>query len=330
MLQSLTDSLLAQVKAFEPQVRVEDGAALLVREIPEALRPGQQPSPVRTSRSLDELLTDAEVVLSARRLPKDIVRRAPRLRWVQFPLAGVEILRDSDLWSHPEVRLTSGAGTNATPVAEYVIAGILAIAKDVPRMVRSQSARRWERHNLGLVSGRTVGIVGLGSVGGEVARLAQGIGMRVLATRRRVVAGAPAWVLPQERLDELLRQSDYVVLAVPTTPETTRMIGRRELSLMKPGTVLINVARGEVVDETALIEALQSGRLDSAVLDVFECEPLPAESPLWTMPNVLVSAHIAGLFDDYDARIVDAFVENLERYLAGRPLEHEVDREQGY
>ncbi len=331
---SLTDELLARIVAVSPRVRVVDAAAQLLEELPSTLRPGQPPAPLREpGRSLNDLLAQAEVLLAARRLPADLAARSPRLRWVQSPLAGVELFRQTDLWSKPEIVITSGAGVNSGPVAEYVIAAVLALAKNVPRMLDNKAQRKWDRFTLGQVRGQTMGIVGLGAIGREVARLAQALGMQVVATRRRIGAEAPdaaGWVLPHDQLHRLLAASDFVVLTVPATRETAGMIGRRELEAMRPSARLINVSRGDVVDQGVLIEALRDGRLAGAALDVFEVEPLPADSPLWGMPNVLISPHIAGLFDDYDVCVVDLFVGNLLRYLDGRPLVNEVDRQQGY
>ena len=185
---------------------------------------------------------------------------------------------------------------------------------------------------LGQLRGKTLGIVGYGAIGREVARLAGPFGMRLLATKRRVAAdeGLPDWVLPKGRLEYLLRESDFVVLSVPATAATSGIIGTRELAAMRPSAFLINISRGDVVDEGALIGALERGALAGAALDVFQTEPLPTESRLWGMPNVLVSGHIAGLFDTYDEAVVEMFAANLRRYLDGAPLLNEVDRGSGY
>lgn len=333
VLTSLTDELLRRIAAVGPDVRVSDGAALLLQEVPSALRVGQQPAPDRSQgRSLNELLAEAEVILGARKAPQDLRARAPKLRWIQWPMAGIDFLKETDVWSDPSVVVTSAAGINARPVAEYVLMAMLALAKGVPRMLASKAGKRWDRFTLGQMRGKTVGIVGFGSIGGEVAHLAQAFGMKLLATKRHVdpEGETPEWVVPPTQLDRLLRESDFVVLTVPATPETVGMIGRRELGLMRPTAVLVNVSRGDVVDEGALVEALREGRLAGAALDVFQEEPLPPGNPLWTMPNVLISAHMAGLFEDYDARVVDLFIANLRHYLAGHRLLNQVDRREGY
>lgn len=330
---SLSDDLLQRIAEVDERVHVLDGAAQLLEEVRLALRPGQQPPQMRSpGRSLDELLAETEVILAARRMPTSLAARAPRLRWVQFPMAGVDALRESDVWSSSRIAVTSASGINARPVAEYVMTATLALVKGIRRMTESQREGRWDRFVMGQLRGRTMGIVGLGSVGSEVARLAEVFGMRVLATKRHIDPNGetPDWVLPHAELPRLLQASDVVVLAVPATPETARMIGGRELAMMRKTAYLVNVARGDVIDEAALIKALQAGKLAGAALDVLESEPLPPESPLWAMENVLVSPHIAGLHDDYDARLVDLFTANLRHYLEGHRLINEVDRHEGY
>lgn len=331
VLTSLPDALLQRIVSLDQRLEVADAAALLLNEIPAALRPGQSPPPVRVEgRELDDLLAEAEVVLAARRLPADLAFRAPRLRWVQLPMAGVEWVKNTDLWSSPKIAITGAAGINATQVAEYVLMAMLALAKDLPRMLASKGRRQWDRFDLGQLRGKTLGIVGYGAIGQEAGRLAGAFGMNVLATKRRIEPGAPPWVLPVQQLDRLLRESDYVLLSVPATPETSGMIGPEQLAAMRPTAYLVNISRGSVVDEAALIEALRAGRLAGAALDVFRTEPLPADSSLWEMPNVLISAHIAGLFEQYDAAVVDLFAANMRRYLDGQPLVNQVDRRAGY
>ena len=265
-------------------------------------------------------------------MPQDLPSRAPSLRWVQLPMAGVNLISGTDLWKSPGILVTSAVGANAGPVAEYVLMAMLGLAKNARRMFASQDAGQWDRFELGLLRGKTLGIVGFGAIGREVAGMAGGFGMRILATKRRLEPEArlPDWVLPSDQIGRLLQESDYVVLSVPATPETIGMIGPEQMAAMRPSAHLINVSRGDVVDEPALIDALQQGRLAGAALDVFRTEPLPGDSPLWGMPNVLLSAHIAGLFDTYDAAIVELFATNLLRYLDDQPLLNVVDRRAGY
>jgi phosphoglycerate dehydrogenase-like enzyme len=209
---------------------------------------------------------------------------------------------------------------------------MLYFAKQLPRLHRQQRDHRWERFAGRELRGRTVAIVGLGKIGMEVARVSRALGLRVTGTRRGGgVDGAVVDVQrPPRELRELLADADYVVLAVPHTADTEGLIGVAELSAMRPGAVLVNVARGKVVDEQGLIDALRSGQLGGAALDVFAQEPLPPESPLWDMPNVLVSPHSASTADSENAKLADLFCENLRRYLTRRPLLNVFDRERGY
>jgi glyoxylate/hydroxypyruvate reductase A len=215
----------------------------------------------------------------------------------------------------------------------------------MPRVLADQRRRHWERLATETLPGKTLGVVGLGHVGREVSRVARAAGLRVMATAR--TAGTPGGpppldrvedagagvahvVLPPSALDTLLAQSDYVALTVPLTPETRGLIGAAELARMKPGAVLINVARGAVVDEPALSEALRRRHLGGAALDVFVVEPLPSDSPLWAMSNVLVTPHSMSTAVDENQAIAALFCENLRRYLAGQPLRNRFDRTRGY
>jgi glyoxylate/hydroxypyruvate reductase A len=258
----------------------------------------------------------------------------PHVRWIQATSTGIgQLLLRTGLIESPIV-FTTARGIHAKPLADFVLMAILWFAKDGFRMMRDQAARRWSRYTGRDVRGATVGVVGLGSIGREVARVCRAVGMRVVATRRTVRPGEGERdvdeLLPLPELPRLLASADYIVLAVPHTPHTERLIGRRELDTVKRGAVLINVARGAVVDEDALTDALRDGRLGGAALDVFATEPLPADSPLWGMPNVLVSPHSASTVESENARLTDLFCENLERYLRGLPLLNVFDRERLY
>ncbi len=258
--------------------------------------------------------------------------QATRLRWIHSIAAGVEhmlfpALVDSD------VPLTNGRGAYRRSLGEFVILGCLYFAKDVRRLQRQQTDQRWETFDMEELAGKTLGVVGYGEIGQASARLARAFGMRVLALRRHAataeaVDGEIAW--PPDRLPDLLAASDYVVVATPLTPETRGLIGRDELALMKPTAVVINVGRGPVIDEAALVDALRAGRLRGAVLDVFEQEPLPAGHPLYALENVLVSPHTADHVPGWLEAGVDVFLDNLERFRAGTPLRNVVDKRAGY
>ena len=241
---------------------------------------------------------------------------------------------------------------HAINIGEYVFASILAWTRHLPELFDLQRKKQWPSDRWTCcqpteLRGSTVGIVGYGSIGREVARLAKAFGMRVLAVKRRSESagehgafelaglGDPAGVLPDalygpEQLREMLAQCDFVVLAVPLTQETRGMIGEAELRAMKPAAYLVNIARGEVCDEAALIHALQDKWIAGAGLDVFTQEPLPETSPLWTLPNVILTPHISGFTPHYEQRAVDIFCENLRRYIAGQPLLNLVDKSAGY
>jgi phosphoglycerate dehydrogenase-like enzyme len=232
------------------------------------------------------------------------------------------------------VPLTNGRGSFSRSLAEFALAGLLYFAKDLPRMRRHQAAQAWAPFDVEELHGRTLGIVGYGDIGRAVAARARPFGMRTIGLRRRAGAGDEdhladeVWPLP--RLQELMAVSDDVVVALPLTPATRHLVGEAEIRALKPTAVFVNVGRGAVVDEAALVSALVEGRIKGAALDVFEKEPLPKESPLWRLDNVLLSPHTA---DHTRTWLVDAtrlFLQNLERFRRGEPLLTPVDKRAGY
>ena len=287
-----------------------------------------------TRSSMVEGAVDVDVAFTSC-LTVDAFRAANALRWVHSPAAGVGSMLFPDMRSS-DVQLTNSRGMNARAVAEHAIALIFALARRLPKAFEAQRAARWVQHELsGLptLHGRTIGIVGLGAIGARLAQMASGLGLRVIATRRDTKAEHPpevAVVLPASGLPQLLAESDIVVIAAPLTEQTRELIGASELALMKPSSWLINVARGKLVREKDLIDALAAGRLAGAGLDVLEKEPPSADSPLWAMPNVIITPHVAGFRDDYWEAAVDLFAENLRRYRAGWPLLNLVDKQAGY
>jgi glyoxylate/hydroxypyruvate reductase A len=302
--------------------------------------PGDHTAPVtRTPAQAAEwaaLVAMAEVMFDVDRASSgDLPRQAPRLRWVQLSSSGVgQLVERTGLGASPIV-VTNAAGVHATALAEFVLFAMLYFAKRMPRVLADQRRRHWERFALDTLPGKTLGVVGLGQVGRAIARVARGAGLRVVAVRRTAGAagsGAPDVdvVYPPAGLGALLAESDYVVLIVPFTPDTAGLLGAREIALMKPGAVLINIARGQLVDEPALIDALRSGHLGGAALDVFATEPLPANSPLWDLPNVLVTPHSMSTALGENEALVELFCENLRRYLAGEALRNVFDRGRGY
>jgi phosphoglycerate dehydrogenase-like enzyme len=244
----------------------------------------------------------------------------------------------SELAASPIV-LTSARGVRARAIAEHVMLMALALARQLPFVLRQQAEHRWaldEIETAGSIRtlrGRQLGIVGLGSIGVEVARLAAGFGMRVVAIRKHADRMRPDGVeavLPPERLTELLSSSDVVVLAAALTSETRLLVNRESLAHVKRGAWLINISRGRLVDDEAMIEALRDGRLAGAALDVFTREPLPADSPYWDLPNVIVTPHVSGAMEDYWTPLVGLFGENLRRFENGQPLLNVVDKAAGY
>ncbi|HEY8449859.1 MAG TPA: D-2-hydroxyacid dehydrogenase [Bacillota bacterium] len=259
-----------------------------------------------------------------------VLRAARRLQWIQLATAGVDRYLYPELQAAP-VRITNVRGLHKDTIAEHVILMMLALARRLPEFFQQQAAARWHKLELSEIAGDTVGIVGLGSIGQEVARRARAFRLRVIGTR---FSGAPVDVADQtfgpDGLEQVLRQARWVVLACPLTERTHRMIGAEQLDWIGPNGYLINIGRGELIDEPALISALQEGRIAGAGLDVFATEPLPAESPLWRLPNVVITPHVAGSLRDYIGRATEVFCENLRRFRAGQPLHNEVDKLRGY
>ncbi len=291
----------------------------------------------------------AEVLYTERVLPAP--EQAPNLKWVQFHLAGIEHALDHPLMSRPELIVTSLSGAASSQMAEYALMMLLALGHRLPDLFANQMKAewpkdKWERFSPKELRGSTVGIVGYGSIGRQIARLLQPFGATVLAAKRDVMhpedqeytpegMGDPKGELfkrlyPTQALRSMFRECDFVVVCVPLTPETRNLITKEELDALPLGACLVDISRGGVVDHAALLEALQSRKLSGAALDVFPEEPLPPTSPLWKMPNVLITPHISGDSPHYNERAVALFAENLNRYLAGLPLYNRYDPNRGY
>ena len=275
------------------------------------------------------LLGSAEVLFG---LPGDsgeglaqVVRTNPGLRWVQATASGAgEQIQAAGLTDEELARvlITSASGVHAGPLAEFAMFGLLAFTKGLPRLLADTQARRWEHHPMAELAGRTLLVIGLGSIGTEVARLAKAFGMHVIAVNRtgRTEVADVDEVRPPRFLGDLLPVAHAVVVTLPLTEETRGMIDARAISRMRTDAILINVGRGAVIDEEALVQTLEDGRLTGAALDVFATEPLPQDSPIWNLPNVLISPHTAALSARENERIVALFTENLRRYLRGDDL----------
>jgi len=262
-----------------------------------------------------------------------LLSRTPRLEWIHSFSAGVDRVATPQVRSRGLV-VTNARGVFSRPIAEYVVMMCLAVARRLPQLLELQRERTWQPLRGRELGGMTVGIVGYGSIGSEVARLLAPFGSRVLATRRRPERGTNdvdnVELLPLDSLSELLRASDVVVVALPLTDETAGLMGAEQLQEMRQDAWLINIARGRLVDEGALRRALESGWIGGAVLDVFNEEPLPEDSPLYDVPNLIVTPHTSWSSDRVVERSLELFIQNLQRFAAGEALENVVDLEAGY
>jgi D-2-hydroxyacid dehydrogenase (NADP+) len=320
----LDERNVQKIEAVSKGVSIDQVSRLIVAE-----RKGSNTD----NEKLDLLLREAEVLYGyIHHFPKDLPKRISRLKWIQSMTAGIDRLPDEIMKS--PIRITNTSGIHGTSIGEVVLEMMLMFIKDAPACFQMKQNREWKRYKQRLLKDQTAGIIGLGMIGREIARLCKAFDMKVIGMRR---SGGPESVIPEvdrvylrEQLPELLSASDFVILALPLTEETRNMIGEKELHWMKPGAYLINVARGAIVDEVALVRALDERWIAGAGLDVFVKEPLPPESRFYGLPNVIFSPHISGDMPDYEWRATDIFCENLRRYLAGEPFLHEVDKEKGY
>jgi phosphoglycerate dehydrogenase-like enzyme len=280
-------------------------------------------------------ITDAEVLLrwffSNEQLAR-LVRQMPSLRWLHIPRAGVEGSLIPEVIER-DIIVTNSAGVHAIPISEFVMFFALSHVKQARYLHQLQAAHQWREANLQLqeLAGTTMLIIGLGHIGQAIAERASAFGMRVWGSRRtpRPVADVER-VVGEGEWRSLLPAADFVVIAAPLTPATRGMFGRAELALMKPDAYLINIARGEIVDEVALIEALRTRRIAGAGLDVFAQEPLPPDSPFWTLPNVFVTPHISWSSPHIRTRTLDLFAANLRTFIYQQPLQNVVDKRAGY
>ncbi len=325
------EELLDEVRAVSPLLEVSQRSAQ---------NPGEVPA---------EVWQKVEILYTDDVLPHP--DQAPALRWVQLHWAGIDSLLEAPLFQKEGLSITTLSGASASQMAEYILTMLLALGHHLPELIARQAQAewpedRWEHFEPRELRGSTVGIIGYGSVGRQVARLLQRFGAKVLATKRDAKhpedggyipegLGDPGGDLvhrlyPPQALKAMLKECDYVIVAVPLTPETRGLVGAAELAAMQPGAYLVDVSRGAVVDHAALVQVLREKKIAGAALDVFPEEPLPADNPLWKLPNVLLTPHIAGVTGLYDPRAVRLFVENLERYLAGKRLYNLYRPERGY
>jgi phosphoglycerate dehydrogenase-like enzyme len=302
----------------------------------ERLPEGTSVAAGNTPDAFRNLAPEADAILlwwPPRGLLDQVLAMAPRVRWIHSPAAGLDGLLSPAVVASPAT-LTNGRGVFSQSLGEFALAAILFFAKDLRRMVRSQQAGRWDPFDVDEIRFQTVGIVGYGDIGRACAQRAKAFGMRVLGLRKRPQESQDdPWasqIYGLSQLPEMLPQCDYVIAAAPLTPETRGMLGDAAFASMKPEAVFINVGRGPVVDEAALIRALESGRIRGAALDVFEVEPLPAGHPFYRLENVLLSPHCADHTRDWLDQAMLFFLENFARYHAGQPLLNVVDKQRGY
>jgi phosphoglycerate dehydrogenase-like enzyme len=335
----------ARIEAVDPGVRLIDAGGWFDGEIRERwtdfavaryLVPGSTGSGTREER--DRLLGEAEVMIGGFPVPPDLRARAPRLKWFHQRQAGASNLFDSDLWGSDVVATTSRGASNPLPIAEYAVAAILHFAMGLNRAAIDRAAGAFDHRAYRplLIEGKTVCVVGAGGIGLEVGRLCAALGMRVVGTRREVQPGA---ALPPgfselggaEAIDRFLPRSDFVVISCQWTPETTGLFNTARFAAMKPGSILVNVARGEIIDEDALYDALQRGHLRGVALDVYVGEfERPPPARLWQVERVLVTPHVSGGSDESRHGGIDIFCANLRAYLDGKPLRNVIDWQRGY
>lgn len=333
----LREPHIAQLRAVDPSVDlhvVGSGVPGDLDRFPSELQSTIPPEEIAAELPTAEVLICFWGRPLRRMIPtaERLAERAPQLRWVQLSHVGIDTLDPS--LAQTGVQFTNGAGVNTVAIAEWVIGCMLMQVKGWPGAFHAQAAGEWARFQSGELRGRTVGIVGMGDIGRETARLAKALGCRVIATRRSYTGHEPDppadATYPPGELRALLAASDFAVLTAPGTAETRHLIGRAELDALGPRGYLLNIARGSLIDEAALAEALRDGRIAGAALDVFEQEPLPADSPLWSLRNTILTPHTSGGTERYFDRLIEICCDNLRRYVDGTPLRNIVDPGRGY
>jgi phosphoglycerate dehydrogenase-like enzyme len=280
---------------------------------------------------IDEALNTADFMITNAEPPRDHLRqRAPHLKWIQTTAAGIDSLMPLD-WLPLDITLTNNRGAHGPKAEEACLMTLLMLQARMPEIMRNQQQRVWEGVYTVPIAGMTVVVVGFGDLGQGAGRAAKKLGMKVIAVTR---SGKPhrlaGRVVKSARIDSVLPKADFVIVTTPLTAETRGLIDRRRINLLKPDAGLINIARSPIVDYVALRERLEKGELGGAVLDVFDQEPLPPDSPYWTTPNLIVLPHLSCDDPRYIERLFDGWFLNFERFLAGKPLKNIVDRQLGY
>jgi len=264
---------------------------------------------------------------------EDLPELATSVRWIQATSAGIgQFVRRMGYAERMNCIFTTASGVHARPLAEFALMGMLMFAKDYQYLASEKENHHWARYCATELAGKTLAVIGLGNIGRETAKLAKAFDMHIIGTRRHpeIPVEHVDELYGPDTLDPLLKRADFLVLATPHTPETEKIIGSKEIATLPDNAVIINIARGVVIDQDALIEALQSGKLKGAALDVFDPEPLPEDSPLWDMPQVIISPHSASTAETENQKITQIFIDNLHRYLAGDTLNNVLDTDRLY
>jgi phosphoglycerate dehydrogenase-like enzyme len=345
ILPQIPDAALKTIAAVDPRLRLLDARGWFDVELRATWPPwtvdryiGNRSSVTTTIEQRNHALSMAEIVLTGWPPLKDLRARAPRLHWVHELPAGASNFIDTDLWGSDIPVTTSRGRTNRRPMAEYVLGSFLHFARGLHLSYGDKQQSRFDHRAYDAINVRdkTVCIIGAGGIGQEVAKLCAGAGMRVIGTRRHVepraaLPAAFAKLEPAARLLELLAESEFVAVCCPWTKETHRLLDREAFAAMKPGTTLVNIARGEIIDEEALAEALARGSLRGVALDVYDGEfERPPDARLWRDPRVLITPHVSAMTDISEHGGLSLFCDNLRRFLAGRALENRIDWERGY
>ncbi|MFC1945584.1 D-2-hydroxyacid dehydrogenase [Chloroflexota bacterium] len=317
----LEEECVRQIESVSPRIKVHDASRFAVAE---------DKGDYSSKEQFDAILAEAEV-LFAFRPPQDVIARAPGLKWIQTPITGADPVLIPEV-VESSVIVTNARGIHGTQGSEMVFAQMLMLAKKASLLLEMKQEKAWKNFVPELLNGKTLGCLGLGAIGVEIVRLAKAFGMRVVATRAHpeVPCEYADEILPSSRINEVLAQSDFVVVAMPLTPESEKLIGEAQLRAMKPGAYLINISRGKILDEDDLIRALKEKWIAGAALDTFTVEPLPVESELWDLPNVILSPHIMGRRSDYNMLATNLFSENLKHYVNGTQMFNVVDKKRGY
>ena len=326
----LEPELVAHIRSEVPEVEVVFRPDLLGQpkyiadHSSQPARTPEQEAEWRTLLAAAEILFDFDVTHRA-----DLPELAANVKWIQATSSGIgQFVKRVGYAERTNWVFTTASGTHSRPLAEFVIMSMLMFAKGAFYLQTEQAAQHWQRYCGFELADKTLAIIGLGKIGKETARLAKAFDMRVIGSRRQSDSGPIPFVdalFEPNRLDSLLKEADFLTLAVPHTAETEKMITARELALLPPGAVVINIARGVVIDQPALLAALRSGHLGGAALDVTDPEPLPAGDPLWSMPNVMISPHSASTAVSENRKLTELFCQNLKRYLKGETLINILD-----